>query len=81
MVYPDEGHGFVRPPNNISFNAVAETFLGKCLGGRSEPIGDDFKGASITIPEGAGLLPGVTEALAASQPPAPATDAKPEGTK
>jgi dipeptidyl aminopeptidase/acylaminoacyl peptidase len=81
VVYPDEGHGFVRPPNNISFNAVAENFLGKCLGGRVEPIGDDFKGASITIPEGASLLPGVAEALAANQPAAPATDAKPEGTK
>jgi len=86
VVYPDEGHGFVRPPNNISFNAVAETFLGKCLGGRSEPIGEDFKGASITIPEGAGLLNGVSEAMAAGEAArkaaeAPKTEAaKPSGT-
>jgi hypothetical protein len=26
--------------NNIAFNAVAENFLAKCLGGRAEPIGD-----------------------------------------
>jgi dipeptidyl aminopeptidase/acylaminoacyl peptidase len=63
VVYPDEGHGFARPPNNISFNAVAENFLGKCLGGRIEPIGADFEGASITVPEGSDLLPGLAQAL------------------
>jgi dipeptidyl aminopeptidase/acylaminoacyl peptidase len=86
VVYPDEGHGFARPPNNISFNAISETFLGKCLGGRAEPIGADFKGASITIPEGAGLLTGVAEAmtaLEAERKPAEAPKAeaaKPTGT-
>jgi len=36
-VFPDEGHGFARPVNNMAFNAVTEQFLAKCLGGRSEP--------------------------------------------
>lgn len=65
VLYPDEGHGFVRPPNRISFNAVTEAFLGECLGGRIEPIGDDFKGSSITVPTGAEGVPGVVAALKA----------------
>ena len=27
VLYPDEGHGFARPENNIAFNAVTEAFL------------------------------------------------------
>jgi dipeptidyl aminopeptidase/acylaminoacyl peptidase len=65
VLYPDEGHGFARPQNNTSFNAVTEVFLGRCLGGRVEPIGGDFEGSSITIPVGADALPGVKEALSA----------------
>ncbi|HMD32265.1 MAG TPA: S9 family peptidase [Candidatus Acidoferrales bacterium] len=36
FVFPDEGHGFARPVNNMAFNAVTEGFLAKYLGGRSE---------------------------------------------
>ena len=43
----DEGHGFVRPENRRSFAAVAEAFLATHLGGRCEPIGDDFEGSTI----------------------------------
>ena len=44
VLYPDEGHGFRRPENNTSFNAVTEDFLAnKCLGGRVEPIGKRFR--------------------------------------
>jgi len=68
VLYPDEGHGFRRPENNTSFNAVTEDFLGnKCLGGRVEAIGGDFAGSSITVPVGADLLPGVSAALAAKK--------------
>jgi dipeptidyl aminopeptidase/acylaminoacyl peptidase len=35
-VFPDEGHGFARPTNNMAFNAAAENFLAKYLGGRAE---------------------------------------------
>lgn len=48
VLYPDEGHGFARPENNKSYNAVAEAFLAQVLGGRFEPIGRDFEGSSIT---------------------------------
>lgn len=63
VVYPDEGHGFGRPENSLSFNAIAEAFLARCLGGRYEPVGDDFRGASLTVPVGAEQIPGLTEAL------------------
>ena len=63
VLYPDEGHGFARPENRLSFNAVMEAFLAKYLGGRFEPIGDAFKGSSITVPDGAEDVPGLPEAL------------------
>jgi hypothetical protein len=31
---PDEGHGFVRPINNMAFIAAMEKFLATHLGGR-----------------------------------------------
>ena len=64
VLYPDEGHGFHRPENNKSFNAVTEAFLAEQLGGRFEPVGNDFKGAKITVPVGAEHVPGLAKALA-----------------
>ncbi len=63
VLYPDEGHGFARPANRTSFYAVAEGFLAQCLGGRYEPVGNDFKGSSIQVPEGAANVPGLADAL------------------
>jgi dipeptidyl aminopeptidase/acylaminoacyl peptidase len=63
VLFPDEGHGFARPENNKAFNAVAEGFLSQCLGGRAQPIGEEFKGSSITVPTGADGVPGLAEAL------------------
>jgi len=63
VLYPDEGHGFARPANRTSFYAVAEGFLAECLGGRYEPVGNDFKGSSIKVLEGAQHVPGLVEAL------------------
>jgi dipeptidyl aminopeptidase/acylaminoacyl peptidase len=63
VLYPDEGHGFARPENRMSFNAVAEAFLAEHLGGRFEPVGDDFKGATIEVPTGDDGVPGLAEAL------------------
>src|SRR5690606_35909011 len=59
VLYPDEGHGFARPENRMSFNAVTEAFLAEHLGGRYEPIGDDFVGSSIEVPVGANEVPGL----------------------
>jgi dipeptidyl aminopeptidase/acylaminoacyl peptidase len=63
VLFPDEGHGFARPENNIAFNAVAEQFLGKCLGGRVEPIGDTLKASTITVPHGAEFVPSLKQAV------------------
>ena len=63
VLYPEEGHGFARPTNRTSFYAIAEGFLSQCLGGRYEPIGNDFKGANLKVPEGAANVPGLADAL------------------
>ena len=63
VLYPDEGHGFARPENRLSFNAVAEIFLSQILGGKSEPIGNDFKNSSITVPNGEANIPTLKESL------------------
>jgi dipeptidyl aminopeptidase/acylaminoacyl peptidase len=63
VLFPDEGHGFARPANNIAFNAVAENFLQPCLGGRAEPIGDGLKGSSIQLLNGAENVTGLAQSL------------------
>jgi len=63
VLYPEEGHGFGRPTNRTSFYAISEGFLSQCLGGRYEPIGNDFKGANLKVLEGAGHVPGLADAL------------------
>lgn len=63
VLFPDEGHGFARPENRTSFNAVTEAFLSKHLGGRFEPMSEDLAGSSITIPEGAEHVPGLPKTI------------------
>ena len=69
VLYPDEGHGFQKPENNLSFFAVAEAFLAECQGGRHQPFGDDFENSSIQVLHGAGYVPGLAEALPANPAP------------
>jgi len=64
VVYPDEGHGFARPVNNIAYTAITENFLASCLGGRSEAIGDTVADSTAQILAGAGFVTGLEEALA-----------------
>lgn len=63
VLFPDEGHGFARPENNIAFMAVTENFLSKCIGGRAEPIGGTVAASSAKVPHGAEYAPGLTAAL------------------
>lgn len=67
VLFPDEGHGFARPPNNLAFFAIAEGFLARFLGGRYEAIGDSFEGSSVTVPVGAGDVPGLAGKLPTSR--------------
>ena len=66
-VYPDEGHGLLRPANSFSFWAIGEQFLAKCLGGQAMPIGNGLKGSSVQVEAGADYIPGLAEALAAAR--------------
>jgi dipeptidyl aminopeptidase/acylaminoacyl peptidase len=59
VYYPDEGHGFRRAENRRSFNAVLELFLAEHLGGRAEPVGDDFSGSTIEFKAGRDLVAGL----------------------
>ena len=62
VLFPDEGHGFAKPTNNIAFNAVAENFLKGCLKGRAEPIGQSFKASTGQVLSGAQFTPGLQAA-------------------
>jgi hypothetical protein len=61
-VYPDEGHGFLRPESRTSFNAISEAFLAAHLGGRCESFGHDLTGSSLEVREGAGGIAGLEDA-------------------
>jgi dipeptidyl aminopeptidase/acylaminoacyl peptidase len=63
VLFPDEGHGFARPENNIAFMAVTENFLAQCIGGRAEPIGGTVAASSAQVPHGARYAPGLEAAL------------------
>ena len=63
IVFPDEGHGFARPVNNIAVNAVTENFLARCLGGSAEGMGDTLKASTSQVRHGAEFAPGLKEAL------------------
>jgi dipeptidyl aminopeptidase/acylaminoacyl peptidase len=60
LVYPDEGHGLLRPANSFSFWAIGEQFLAKCLGGRAMPLGKALEGSSVQIEAGADYIEGLS---------------------
>jgi dipeptidyl aminopeptidase/acylaminoacyl peptidase len=66
VLYPDEGGTLTRPANQLAFYAMAESFLGKCLGGTVEPIGGALKGSSAQVVDGADQIPGLVKAMAAA---------------
>lgn len=49
VVFPDEGHGFRVPENNIASNAIIEKFLAKHLGGKYQEIKNEVKNSSAQI--------------------------------
>jgi dipeptidyl aminopeptidase/acylaminoacyl peptidase len=63
VLYPDEGHGFAKPSNNIGFNAITESFLGSCLGGRVEALGDTLGKSTGQVKTGAEHVPGLADAM------------------
>jgi len=61
VLFPDEGHGFARPTNNIAFNAITENFLATCLGGRAEPISGELEKSTAQIVTGAEYVQGLAK--------------------
>jgi len=59
VLYPDEGHGFARPENSISFFAIAENFLAENLGGRAEGLGEVVAASTAEVIEGAEHVEGL----------------------
>ncbi|HEY0598089.1 alpha/beta hydrolase family protein, partial [Sphingopyxis sp.] len=64
--YPDEGHVYAKDVTNISFAAIAEHFLSKCLGGPAEPYGKDLAGSEVELRTGTRFVPGLDAAIKAS---------------
>ncbi len=56
-LYPDEGHGFARPENRLSFYVLTEYFLNEHMGGSVEKVCDEFQGCSLKLEAGRELLP------------------------
>ena len=61
--FPNEGHGFAHQANRFAIDAIVEAFIAKHLGGRYQPIGDDFRGSSLRVHTGESLVPGLAESL------------------
>ena len=59
-VFPDEGHGFARPENNIAFFGVMEAFLSAHLGGSYLPLTRaELDASSMQLKEGRRGIPGL----------------------
>jgi dipeptidyl aminopeptidase/acylaminoacyl peptidase len=60
VLFPDEGHGFARPENNIAFVAVMEAFLSAHLGGDYLPISAaELEASTMRIEAGKDGIPGL----------------------
>jgi dipeptidyl aminopeptidase/acylaminoacyl peptidase len=60
LVFPDDGADLTHAQNRLAYLAVLEHFLGDCLGGRVEPVGNAFEGATLAAYEGAVNVPGLS---------------------
>ncbi len=59
VLFPDEGHGFARPENNLAFWAAAEAFLSAHLGGQYQPVTkQELTGSTVQIKAGQQGIPG-----------------------
>jgi dipeptidyl aminopeptidase/acylaminoacyl peptidase len=73
VAFPQEGAELDSVQNRLSYFAVLEHFLGDCLGGRVEPVGATFEGASMVVYDGAINVPGLS--AFARRPSRPSTSA------
>ena len=66
IVFPDEGHGFRNPVNNMAFNAATEAFLAKHIGGRNEPMANAVADSSAQVRDKGGLDFGIVQTYVAA---------------
>ncbi len=60
VLFPDEGHGFARPENNIAFVGAAEAFLSAHLGGTYLPLTKaEVSASTMQVKEGRSGVPGL----------------------
>jgi dipeptidyl aminopeptidase/acylaminoacyl peptidase len=60
IVFPDEGHGFARPENNIAFFGATEAFLSVHLGGSYLPLTRaEIEASSMQVKDGREGIPGL----------------------
>lgn len=52
LLYPDEGHGVVKPNNRQAMYAAMEGFLARNLGGSQEPMTNEAENSSMIIVKG-----------------------------
>ncbi len=62
-LYPDEGHGFARPVNKLSFFALTEAFLAQHLGGRYQALQGTMKKSTVQVLSGSDQIPGLPKLL------------------
>jgi hypothetical protein len=62
----------------MAFNAITENVLAPHLGGRAQPIGDDVRLSTATVPAGAAGVPGLKDAMTPAPATAPTTPAAPK---
>ena len=67
VMFPDEGHAFVKIENDLAFYAIMEAFLAKELGGRFQAIGKKKKNSSAIIVEGKDLIEGLQDKKSANE--------------
>jgi dipeptidyl aminopeptidase/acylaminoacyl peptidase len=50
LLFPDEGHGFKKPCNRMSFYGFAEQFLAECMGKEEyEPLGSELIESKVKV--------------------------------
>ncbi len=69
LLFPDEGHGFIRPENIMAFFAVTEVFLAMNLGGAAQALSpEDVMHSTLQVLEGAEGVPGLRTVLKMVRP-------------
>ena len=68
--FPDEGHGFARPENNLAFYAVAEAFLASNSAAATNRSARTLPAQPSNVLTARDGVPGLSEALKRQAAPA-----------